>query len=285
MNDLDPPPSQVELVNEFIADSIWKKWLYNLYEWLKANVSKDFYFEVAAGNVNGHTPYNIASHADDVSTTLKTVGQYGSGQQYVYPTSASIDYVSSDNVADTHDITIIGLDANYAEVTQTATLNGTTPVAITTPLLRVNFFLNNTGTATTGTVFLWDSPSGNGTEHTAGVPTTASTVKAYINKSAGPSDEHHLSSVFTIPANKTGYICFGKATVTDAKALELSYWVQEEGKVPRIAHHIDIKDNNYDYFFKLPGKVPEKADIEVKAEIDTGTGEVSAHYDIILVDN
>ncbi len=38
-------------------------------------------------------------------------------------------------------------------------------------------------------------------------------------------------------------------------------------------------------FFKLPGKLVEKSDIEVRATIDVGTGEVSAHYDIIAVDN
>ena len=277
---LSPPPRGIN-----VFSTQWRDWLFRLYKYVFGKMNKDFYFEVARGAVNGHTSYTIASHADDVGTTLKTIGQYGTSTQYVYPTTASIDYISSNSASDTHTLTIIGLDANYAEVTQTATLTGTTPVALTTPIFRVNFFLNDTATVTVGTVFLWDSPSGNGTEHTAGVPTVASTVKAFINKSTGAiSDEHHLSSVFTVPANKDGYIVFGKTTVTDAKSLELTFWVREQGKVFKQVHHIDIRDSNYDYFFKVPAKIASKSDIEVKALIDVGTGETSAHYDIILVD-
>jgi hypothetical protein len=245
----------------------------------------DFFFDVSAGLVNGHHAHNISSHNDDVSTTVKTVGAYGSGQQYVFPTGATIDYILSNNAGDTHEIQVWGLDANYDPFIQPVTLNGTTPVALTTPIKRVNFLVNETNSGTLGTIFLWDSPSGNGTEHTAGTPNDNGTVKAYINNSAVLSDEHHLSSVFTVPAGKTGYIVFGKATVTDTKALELAFWSQEAGKVPKIAHHIDIKNNNYDYFFKSPARIPEKTDVYVNAQIDIGTGEVSAHYDIILVDN
>lgn len=248
----------------------------------------DFFFRVSQGKVKGHAANNVTSHNDDVSTALKTVGAYGVGTLYVYPTAATIDYISSDNAGDTHEITTIGLDADYNKVINVTTLNGTTPVAIDTPIMRVNHFLNDSATATQGTIFLWDSPGGNGTEHTGGIPTVASTVKASIdiNIAAGTiSDEHHMSTVFTVPAGKTGYVVFGKTTVSDAKALELTFWTRKVGKVFLQTHHIDIKNNNYDYFFKLPGRLEEKTDIEVRATIDVGTGEVSAHYDIIAVDN
>ena len=248
--------------------------------------TKDFFLEVSRGKVAGASAINKVCHSGDVGTTIKTVGQYGSGQQYVYPTSATIDYLSSNNAADTHTITIVGLDASYAVVTQTKTLTGTTPVAIDTPLLRVNYLYNDTSTSTTGTIFLWDSPSGNGTEHTAGVPTTASTVKAFIGAStSNGSDEIALGSVFTIPAGYTGYMIYGDTTVSDQKAMELSFWIQEYGKVPKIAHHIDIHDNIYGYPFKISTAVPEKSDVEIKADVDTGTAHVAAHYELILFAN
>lgn len=291
-HDLIPPPSLVDLVkDDFQSDSTWKLWLNNLYEIVKENMSKDFFFEVAAGRVNGHTGKYVVGHAEGIGTTLHTVGCVtpGTGVEYVYPSAATIDYVSSDNAADTHDITIDGLDANFEPVAPyTVTLNGTTPVAIATPLRRVNYFYNASGTATTGTVYLWDSPSGNGTEHTAGVPTTATSVKAFIETSIGThSNEHHMSSVFTIPANKTGYVVFGKTTVADAtsKTMELSFWSRTDGQVLKQVHHIDIINTNYDYFFKLPAAMPEKTDLEVKATVSVGTADVAVHYDIILVDN
>ena len=66
MNDLEPPPSLVDLVTSTYdgdksidkskADSIWKKWFSNLYEAVKENMeTEDFFHRVAAGAVDGHT--------------------------------------------------------------------------------------------------------------------------------------------------------------------------------------------------------------------------------------
>lgn len=263
--------------------------------WLQKNLEiiqallmhgRDFFFDVQDDKVAGHHAHNIVAHSANVTSAIKTVGQYGSGVVYVFPTGNTIDYVSSNNIADTHEITIWGLIDDYVPHIQTVTLNGRTPVALDTPMFRVNFFYNDTGTPTLGTVFLWDSPSGAGTEHTLGVPTVASTVKAFITSStANGSDEHHLGSVFTVPAGMKGSIIFGKTTVTDNKALELSFWAAEKNKVPKLAHHIDILNNNYDYFFKTPAPVPEKSDIYVLAsQAGGGDAEVSAHYDVIIKD-
>lgn len=249
--------------------------------------SGDFFFDVARNLIPDHTANNISAHSSDVTTTIKTIGAYGAGQLYVYPTSATIDCLSSNSASDTHEITIIGLDSTWDKAVQVETLTGTTPVSITTKLIRVNHFLNNSSSASAGTIFLWDSPSGNCTEHTAGVPTAGSTVKAFIAITIGGgtiSDEHHLSTVFTVPAGKDAYIVFGKTTVSDAKALELTFWARKFGGVFLLTHHIDIKNNNYDYFFKLPGHLDEKTDVEVRATVDAGTAEVSAHYDVIAVD-
>lgn len=248
----------------------------------------DFFFRVSEGKILGYTPNNVTAHNNDISVNIKTIGAYGEGQLYVWPTSASIDYLSSDNALDTHAVTIVGLDADYVKVTQVVTLNGLTPVALVTPIMRVNHLFNGSSTPTVGNIFLWDSPSGDGTEHINGVPVDSGSVKAHIETYLGGgtiSDEHHMSTVFTVPAGKTGYLVFGKTTVSDSKAMELTFWMRKFGQVFLQTHHIDIKNNNYDYFFKLPGRMDEKSDIEVRATVDVGTAEVSAHYDIIAVDN
>ena len=88
-----------------------------------------------------------------------------------------------------------------------------------------------------------------------------------------------------MPDGYDAYVVFGKTTVSDAKALELTFWGGIGQTAMRQSHHIDIKNNNYDYFFKLPQKVVEHTDLEVRATIDSGTGEVSVNYDIVLVAN
>ena len=242
----------------------------------------DFMMEVAKGNVAGHTGVNIAGHDDTISSTIQTVGSHGT--LYTYSSTADIDSISSSSGSDTHDITIEGLDASYAEVVQTVTLTGQTPATLGTSLMRVNHVYNNVGTtltATVGTVYVFVS----GGTVTAGVPQTAADIRGTIELLGTISTEHHNSSVFTIPADKTGYIVFGKATVSDAKALELTFWGGVGQTAMAQTHHIDIKNTNYDYFFKLPAVVPAQTDLEVRATIDSGTGEVSVNYDIILVDD
>ena len=242
----------------------------------------DFMMEVAKGNVAGHKGVNLAGHDDTISTTIQTVGSHGT--LYTYSSTADIDSISSSSGSDTHDITIEGLDASYAEVIQTVTLTGQTPATLGTSLMRVNHVYNNVGTtltATVGTVYVFVS----GGTVTAGVPQTAADIRGTIELLGTISTEHHNSSVFTIPAGKTGYIVFGKATVSDAKALELTFWGGVGQTAMAQTHHIDIKNTNYDYFFKLPAVVPATTDLEVRATIDSGTGEVSVHYDIILVDD
>jgi hypothetical protein len=242
----------------------------------------DFMMEVAKGNVAGHTAVYRRGHDSSITTSIYTVGD--EGMLHTYDSTAAIDTITSDNAGDTHDITIEGLDASYAEVTQTVTLTGQTAATLTTPLMRVNCMYNDiatTGTNTAGVVYLWKSGGGS----TAGVPNTAADIRSRIPKVSGISAERCMQSVYTIPAGKTGYIVFGKTTVTDAKALELTFWGGIGHTAMAVTHHIDIKDNNYDYFFKLPQAIPAQTDIEVRATVDSGTAEVAAQYDIILVDN
>lgn len=116
MNELEPPPSLVELVNEQGADSIWKKWLNNLYEFVQENMNKDFYYEVSAGRINGKDSINKFGHSDAVSTTLVPVC---SGNVYQTVTVAQtlelVSTAAADNQAGigARKITIEGLDANW----------------------------------------------------------------------------------------------------------------------------------------------------------------------------
>jgi len=244
----------------------------------------DFFLEVSKGSINEHTPVNIIGHDSAISTTIATVGN-NLGQLQTYSTSADIDSISSSDAGDTHDITIEGLDINHNPVVaQTVTLNGQNRVAIPIPLFRIQRIYNATSTATDGVIWVYVN-----TALSSGKPIDLTKIRKSIHRTGGSagstvSNEISTSSCYTIPAGKTGYIVFGKMTVSDAKAIELTFWVKANGGLFFIAHHIDVKNNNYDYFFKLPAKVLEKSDIEVRSSIDTGTAETSIAYDIVLVD-
>jgi hypothetical protein len=246
-------------------------------------VHSDFFFEVAAGRVPGHSSINKTSHDTSITTTIGTIG-HETGTLHVYSTSEDIDYISSDNAGDTHDITIDGLLIDGTQVYQTATLNGLAPVTLDTPLYRVNCIYNDistTLTATLGTIYLWVSGGGD----TAGVPDVLADVRSSIRKTGTISLERCVNSVYTVPKGKTGYIVFGKTTVSDAKAMELTFWAGIGQIAMSQVHHVDVKDNNYDYFFKTPARMPAGTDLEVRATVTSGTAQVAAHYDIVLVDD
>lgn len=119
------------------------------------------------------------------------------GGTYPWMTAAtSLEIVSAsanDTAAGTgaRTVQIQGLDANYAEVNQTITLNGITPVAIPTPIFRINAALVVTaGSATTnvGNITIRDSGAG--------------TARAILQAGYGISRQ----SQFTTPAGYTGII-------------------------------------------------------------------------------
>lgn len=283
INKLDPPPSVVELVKDNpIADAQWKLWLNNLYEKVNEDMVKDFFFEVSCGRVEGMFSINVPGHSGNISTLIGTVGNYNNALQvYSALGSADIDSISSSSASDTHDMTIIGLDADYNLVKQNVTLNGQARVALGVALNRVQLVYNRQTTAaqTVGEVFVYVN-----TAITGGIPTDTTKIRSYIALTSGISNETDSNSVKTVPAGKVGLIVFGKTTVTDSKALELTFWGRPAGGVFVQKHHIDIKNSNYDYFFKSPLLVQEKTDIEVRATIDVGTGECTVNYDVVIMD-
>lgn len=240
----------------------------------------EFMLEVARGNIPGISGIHVVAHSGNVSTDLQTV--WGEAALYTYSSTADINTISSSSAVDTQDIVVVGLDVDYIEVVQTVTLTGQTPATLATPLMRVNYMYNDSGTDLQGNVYLWVSGGGD----IAGVPNVQADIRSRINIMAvsGISHGASTSSVYTVPAGKQAFIVFGKASATADKAIELTFWARRPGKVFVIAHHVDFKNTNYDYFFKLPAPIPEKSDLEVRAIFDVGTGQVNANYDIIVED-
>lgn len=247
--------------------------------------ARDFFFEVASGKILGHTPVNVVGHDSNISTDLATVGNE-IGVLHTYSTSADIDSISSDNAGDTHAMMVTGLDANYSPVAaQAVTLNGQNRVALTTPLFRIQSIYNAGSTATQGIIWVYVN-----TALTAGKPIDLSKIRKSIHRTVGSSgddvsNEISTSSSYTVPVGKRGFVVFGKMTVSDAKAIKLTFWARQNGGVFILTHNIDVKNNNYDYFFKLPGVLAEKTDMEVRASVDVGTADISVAYDLILVNN
>lgn len=236
---------------------------------------RDFFFEVAAGNKAGYASYNAFGRNPNVGTTEEHLWEYGG--TYTYSSIADITQIASDSASDTVTVDIVGLDTNWVQQTVSVTLTGTAPVTISPAFIRI-FYFHNTGSVNlAGNVSIITS----GGTYTAGVPDTPNTVRGFMEADDNMSD----MAMYTIPAGKTGYIVFGKASASSGKDVIIKFFGRIFGGVFMVKHVLDIYSANYDYFFKAPMKMPEKTDVEVRATSGAAGTSVSAAFDIILVDN
>ena len=119
--------------------------------------NRNFYAEVAKGNVPKHSlVHKFGAHT--LTTTLEPICFSGF---YRTPTTATaLEFVSSstnDTSAGTgaREVTVIGLDSSWNEVSQTVTTNGTTAVALSTDLIRLyRWYVSSSGTYATQTTGL-----------------------------------------------------------------------------------------------------------------------------------
>jgi hypothetical protein len=248
---------------------------------------------IAKGEVVGTTFVHKFGNAPDFDATDGEVTVWDGAEdgtawelmEYVYSTSADIDSISSSDGADTAEVNIVGLDANYIPVMQTATLNGQTRVALGTALLRVYRVFNSNSTPFAGHVFVYV----NGTL-TGGVPNTNADIRAVVQ----PEHQQTLMAVYTIPAGKTGYMrdWYGATSGANRSSnYPLSLVAREFGGVFRTKHISSISDDgtsSHQHQYQEPEVFQEKTDIEMKVSVSasgTTAAAFSAGFDIVLVDN
>ena len=190
---------------------------------------------------------------------------------WVPPATATTMTVVSSSTSDTtagtgaRTVSIAGLDSNYAEISETVTLNGTTAVTTTKSYLRIQRMTVVTAGSTESNV---------GT-----ISISNANPQGTIQPNAGQSS----FSMYTVPAGKVAYL----------HALHLSSSKSTDGKftlrtrlngVSRIRHSALLTGESYDVEFTYPTVLPEKTDIELRALANTGNGIVAGSYDLLIID-
>lgn len=160
----------------------------------------DFLLEVQQGKMPGLSVFVVRGHNPDVdSGQREDLIPWGGLMQF--PAAAVAMEVLSSGAADTaagtgaRTVALDLLDAAWLPVSQTVTLNGTTPVAIPGgPYRRVNrarVASAGTGEANTGTI------------------TIRVTAGAVIQEQILPTEGQSRSGVYTVPAGFAAYVMFG----------------------------------------------------------------------------
>lgn len=165
----------------------------------------------------------------DKSTTPEDVWEYGG--EYTYPTTAAINYISSDDNTDNQIITVEGLDADWNEQKITITLNGQTKTQIGTgeTWIRVFRAYNSDSTKFAGTIYLYEDDT-----IISGVPQTTTKVKATIDT----LHQQTFLAMYSIPSGFTGYIdniviSVNRGSSSGTKEADISMCVREFGGVFR----------------------------------------------------
>lgn len=151
-----------------------------------------FDLQVARNQIDGHAGLEIFGYSPNIANTAQGPmweGQTQSGGLYTPPSSAAQLVLVSSSATDdtTRSVIINGLDANFAPITETIALNGTTNVTTTQSFLRINSMYMASST-NTGTI-------------TAKI---SSTTYAQINPGIGQTQ----MSIYTVPAGYTFYLSY-----------------------------------------------------------------------------
>ena len=235
--------------------------------------SEPFDLQVARGLVKYHSEINIFGYQVAVGTNQYAVWE--NVADYVFPTTAQTMNLASDNNADTATILITGLDANYAVISESLVLTGTTAVSTVNSYLRINNMSVSVGSST--------NPAGNVTlKNSAGTPNTI--TYAQINAGVGATQ----MSIYTVPAGYTFYLSRIDASTslngnTAAYAKYRNKNVSSAGVTTYRAQAAFTQ--TYHIQRVMPLSINEKTDVQFQLATSTGTALMGVFAEGYLIAN
>lgn len=219
-----------------------------------------------------------------VGTSVETI--WFQGDVYTWPTAAAtLELTSTHNTdeaaagAGMRSVTLEGLDANYAEISETLVLTGQTAKLSAKSYLRVHRMYGATygaNATNTGVVYAANS---SGT-HTTGTPGDLTLVYSTIGAGKGQT----LQCFYTVPAGKKALVYAVEASCFDnTNVCTMEFRAREYGTGWRTKDQFVVFQGQHESRPAIPWVFPEKTDLELRG---TGGGTVVANgtFDILLID-
>jgi hypothetical protein len=234
---------------------------------------EDFILSVSKGLIPGHRIQYIHSYAPSIGTTEEFIWPLNG--QYTFSDTPSTLYLTSSDAGDTASVFIRWIDGNYDEQQGVYQLNGQTPVAIGAGL-RVNQAFTTGVDGTLGDVYV-----SNDLSHTAGVPTQATTVMMYEQKTQARS-----MALFTVPRGHTAFGLSGYFSSPKGRDNDFYWNVRNPlGLLPPTnTNVVSVYESTTEIDFKFT-PIPEQTDAWFTAKSEVGSGRVSVRIPAIIVDN
>lgn len=225
-----------------------------------------FGLHVKRGYVQGHEHVHKFGFNTSVTTSATLI--WNGGGDYTYPTSAAQLGVVGTSTTDNSQITVEGLDADYNEVSNIVTLNGTTTVTTSASYIRsYRAFVSDD-----------NEPAGDVTI------THSGTDIAVISADEGQT----LMATYTVPAGYTAYLyqlVFGGAAEVANKFLTIRLRSREPGGIFRTQAKYTTASQTFEEVMEFPLVYTEKTDIEITAQASSQVQQASAMFDLLLIKN
>lgn len=233
-------------------------------------LTEEFFLQLARGHIANHSHIHkfgaVPAMSQNQSGTIWDVNDT------VYPWStfdtAGILSVPAVNASDNgKSIQVFGLDENYNDINETFVLSSSVTV---------------TGVKTFKRVYRAYMVDGASNVANINVQRSGTTV---LRITAGKSQT--LMAIYTIPANKKGYLLHGTASCQSGADATGDMFVRYFGQSSfRVGHSFEVSGTGgqYDYKFIVPIELPEKTDIDVRASVRSNNARLTAAFDLILID-
>ena len=229
-----------------------------------------YYLQVSRGLINGHKRVFKFGYNGEIQNVEETIWDVGG--LYTYPSSAVTMTATSSSGATDEDVevTIQGVDTNYAELSETVTLDASGTATTTGSFLRVYRAFVSGSTASDGNITI----------------ANGGTTYAYVSA----SDQQTLMALWTVPAGYTAYlfqIDTTAFTVQNNKVATIRMLTREFNGVFRTQNKFDLFEGSYHQDITCPQPIPEKTDIEFRAIADSSNADlrVAATFDILYIEN
>lgn len=166
-------------------------------------------------------------------------------------------------------IRIVGLDANYYEISEDVTVSSAGATATNQSFIRVyRAYITNGSAVNVANINI----------QKGGV------TIARIAANKGQT----LMAIYTVPAGKTVYIMKGVTTCQAGADATGEMYVRYFGESSfRVGHSFEVSGSGgeYMYEFGIPLRITEKSDIDIRASVRSNNARVTAAFDLILEDN
>lgn len=221
---------------------------------------------VKSGQYQNLGAWEAVGYNADVGSSFETI--WDGSNIYTYPSAATTMNVVAQAVSPATDngveVTIIGLDASYNEITETVTLgdDSTGGTSTTQEFLRINRAYVSNGSAPTDDITIEQD----------------GTVYAQITYPYNITQQ----AVYTVPAGKRGYLVYASISLEKQKEVVAKFMTRIPGGI-LVTGGIIGTTGSYQRHWVLPPVLEEKTDIEIRAKAGATTS-ISGSLQVLLED-